>query len=40
LGPNSQVRESMEMPEYRQLAFQRFIAFRGLAKEFWQTFLV
>jgi hypothetical protein len=37
-GPNGQVRESMETAEYRRLAFQRFIAFRGLAKECWQGF--
>jgi hypothetical protein len=29
--------EGMEVPEHRQVALQRF---KGLAKEYWQTFLV
>ncbi|KAH9970006.1 hypothetical protein BGW80DRAFT_1334162 [Lactifluus volemus] len=40
LGPNRRFSEGMESPEYRRLAFQRFIAFKSLAKEYWQTFLV
>ncbi|KAH9969296.1 hypothetical protein BGW80DRAFT_1438181 [Lactifluus volemus] len=39
-GPNRPSGEGMEMPEYRRVAFQRFIAFKSLAKEYWQTFLV
>jgi hypothetical protein len=37
-GPDGRFRESMETAEYRRLAFQRFVAFRGLAKEYWQGF--
>jgi hypothetical protein len=37
-GPHGRFREGMETTEYRRLAFQRFIAFRGLAKEYWQGF--
>jgi len=40
LGPNRRSSEGMETPEYRQVAFQRLIAFKDLAKEYWQTFLV
>jgi hypothetical protein len=40
LGHNRRSSEGMETPEYRRVAFQRFIAFKGLAKEYWQTFLV
>jgi hypothetical protein len=40
LEPNRRFSEGMESPEYRRLAFQRFIAFKSLAKEYWQTFLV
>ncbi|KAH9970010.1 hypothetical protein BGW80DRAFT_1562443 [Lactifluus volemus] len=40
LGPNRRFSEGMESPEYRRLAFQRFIAFKSLAKEYWQTFHV
>jgi hypothetical protein len=32
--------EGVESLEYRRVAFQRFVAFRGLAKKYWQTFLV
>jgi hypothetical protein len=40
LGPNHQYSEGMETPEYRRVAFQHFVAFKSLAKEYWQTFLV
>jgi hypothetical protein len=40
LGHNRRSSEGMETPEYRRVAFQRFIAFKDLAKEYWQTFLV
>ncbi|KAH9970008.1 hypothetical protein BGW80DRAFT_623521 [Lactifluus volemus] len=40
LGPNRRFSEGMESPEYRRLAFKRFIAFKRLAKGYWQTFLV
>lgn len=33
-------REGMETPAFRHIAFQRFVAFRDLAKHYWQTFLV
>jgi hypothetical protein len=40
LEHNRRSSEGMETPEYRRVAFQRFVAFRGLAKEHWRTFLV
>jgi hypothetical protein len=40
LGHNRRSSEGMETPEYRRVAFQRFVAFKDLAKEYWQTFLV
>ncbi|KAG1751461.1 uncharacterized protein EDB91DRAFT_1298392 [Suillus paluster] len=40
LGHNHRSSEGMETPKYRRLAFQRFVAFRDLAKGFWQTILV
>jgi hypothetical protein len=40
LGQDHQTTKGMETPEYRQVAFQHFIAFKGLAKEHWKTFLV
>ena len=40
LGHNRRISEGMETPEYRQLAFQCFVAFKGLAKEYWEKFLV
>jgi hypothetical protein len=39
-GHNRRSSEGMETPEYRRVAFQRFVAFKDLAKEYWQTFLV
>jgi hypothetical protein len=33
LGHNRRVNEGMEMPEYRRVAFERFLAFKALAKE-------
>ena len=33
-------REGMEAPAFRHIAFQCFVAFRGLAKYYWQTFIV
>jgi hypothetical protein len=38
-GPNRPFSEGMETPEYRRVAFQRFVAFKSLAREYWQTFL-
>jgi hypothetical protein len=29
----------MEMPKYRRLAFQQFIAFKSLAQGYWKTLL-
>jgi len=40
LGHDRRSSEGMETPEYRRVAFQRFLAFKDLAKEYWQTFLV
>jgi hypothetical protein len=40
LGPDHPLTEGMEEPEYRRVAFQHFMAFKSLAKEYWQTFLV
>lgn len=40
LGHNHRSSEGMETPEYRRVAFQRFVAFKSLAREYWQTFLV
>ncbi|KAG0706909.1 hypothetical protein DFH29DRAFT_797497, partial [Suillus ampliporus] len=37
---NHRSSEGMETPEYRRVAFQRFVAFKDLAKEYWLTFLV
>jgi hypothetical protein len=39
-GPNRPFSEGMMMPEYRRVAFQHFITFKILAKEYWQAFLV
>jgi len=39
LGPNRRFNEGMETPEFRRVALQRFVAFKSLAKEYWQTFL-
>jgi hypothetical protein len=39
LGPRRSSGEGMKTLEYRRVAFQRFIAFKSLAKEYWQTFL-
>ncbi|KAH9059429.1 hypothetical protein EDB83DRAFT_932284 [Lactarius deliciosus] len=40
LGHNRRSSEGMETPEYRRVAFQRFVAFKVLAKKHWQSFLV
>lgn len=40
LGHNRRISEGMETPEYRRVAFERFLAFKALAKEHWQTFIV
>jgi len=40
LGQNHQSSEGMETPAYKRVAFQRFVTFKDLAKEYWQTFLV
>ncbi|KAG1870018.1 hypothetical protein F4604DRAFT_877564 [Suillus subluteus] len=40
LGHNHRISQGMETPEYRRVAFQRFLAFKDLAKEYWQTFIV
>ena len=40
LGHHRPSSEGMESPEYRRVAFQRFVAFKDLAKEHWQRFLV
>lgn len=40
LGHDHQITENMATPEYRRVAFQHFIAFKGLAREYWRTFLV
>ncbi|KAG1831308.1 hypothetical protein EV424DRAFT_188257 [Suillus variegatus] len=37
---NHSLSEGMETPEYRRIAFERFLAFKALAKEHWQTFIV
>jgi hypothetical protein len=39
-GYNRRSSEGMETPAYRRVAFQRFVAFKDLAKEYWQTFIV
>lgn len=39
LGYNHQTDGGMETPAYRQLAFQRFLAFKDLAKVYSQTYL-
>jgi hypothetical protein len=41
LGHNRdrRVNEGMETPEYRRVAFERFLAFKALAREYWQTFI-
>ncbi|KAH9970040.1 hypothetical protein BGW80DRAFT_1461651 [Lactifluus volemus] len=39
LGPNHSIGEGMETLEYRRVALQRFIAFKSLAKEYWQIIL-
>jgi hypothetical protein len=36
---NRPIPGGMDIPEYRRLVFQRFIAFKNLAKEHWNTFL-
>jgi hypothetical protein len=40
VGPNRPLREGMETPEYRRVAFLRLIAFKALAKSQWEKFLV
>jgi hypothetical protein len=35
LGHNCRINEGIEIPEYRCVAFQRFLAFKDLAKECW-----
>ncbi|KAG2745296.1 hypothetical protein P692DRAFT_20836978 [Suillus brevipes Sb2] len=40
LGHNRRVNEGMETLEYRRVAFERFLAFKALVKEYWQTFIV
>ncbi|KAG2355272.1 hypothetical protein BDR07DRAFT_1474120 [Suillus spraguei] len=40
LGHNRRISEGMETPEYRRVAFERFLAFKALAKEHWQRFVV
>jgi hypothetical protein len=40
LGHNRRSSEGMETPEYRRIAFQRFVAFKDLVKSYWQTFIV
>jgi hypothetical protein len=39
-GHNRRSSEGMETPEYRRVALQRFIAFKALAKNQWEKFLV
>ena len=39
-GHNRRLSEGMETPEYRKVAFQRMIAFKALAKNHWDKFLV
>ena len=39
-GRHCRLTEGMEAPEYRKLAFQRMVAFKGLAKSHWERFLV
>ncbi|KAG2354474.1 hypothetical protein BDR07DRAFT_1474378 [Suillus spraguei] len=40
LGHNRRISEGMETPEYRRVAFERFLAFKAPAKEHWQRFVV
>jgi len=40
LGNERRSSEGMETPEFRRVAFQRFVAFKDLAKVHWQTFIV
>ncbi|KAG2741145.1 hypothetical protein P692DRAFT_20880825 [Suillus brevipes Sb2] len=40
LGYNRRVNEWTETQDYRRVAFERFLAFKALAKEYWQTFIV
>ena len=40
LGHNRPSSEGMGTPAYRRVAFQRFLTFKDLAREYWQTFLV
>jgi hypothetical protein len=39
-GHNRSSSEGMEKPEYRRVALERFMAFRTLAKNHWEKFLV
>ncbi|KAH9959683.1 hypothetical protein BC827DRAFT_1213256 [Russula dissimulans] len=39
LGHTHRISEGMEMPEFRRVAFQHFVAFKNLAKEIWRTFI-
>jgi len=39
-GRHRRLSESMEVPEYRRVAFQRMIAFKAIAKSHWEKFLV
>jgi hypothetical protein len=40
LGHNRRVNEGTETQDYRRVAFERFLAFKALAREYWQTFIV
>ena len=39
-GPDRRLREGMETPEYRRVAFQHMIAFKAMAKSHWEKFLL
>jgi len=39
VGHNRSVSEGMEKPEYRRVAFERFVAFKTLARSHWVNFL-